>query len=101
MKINIFTLLLFLIICLTFTSFAFAQDSKNTRERLNERLQMLIELQKLKDYERLYDLLTKKGADSKESFVKTNKTFDSFGRAELSKFVPKGVYLIEPGNDWG
>jgi len=101
MKIYTFTLLLSSIICLTFSSFAFAQNSKNTRERLNERLQVLIELQKSKDYERLYDLLTKKETDSKESFVKSSKTFDSLGRAELLKFVPKEVYLIEPSNDWG
>ena len=92
-------------------SFVSAQNKKTTgidssvpartRERLKERLQVLIELQKAKNYEKLYSLLTTNGTDSKESFIKSNETLDALGRAELLIFIPKETYLLEPGNDWG
>lgn len=78
-------------------------SESKTREKLNKRISMLISFQKEKNYGGLYEMLAneqRKGSGSKESFIKTYKTFDKKGSENLTNFSIKELGLFEPTNDF-
>src|SRR5690606_10796551 len=89
------------VVFLAFAGAASSQTSNNTRERLNERLTVLIERQVSKDYENIYGDLLSRSETTKETFVQSNRKADVVGRRTLSKFVPQHIFLREPENLWG
>lgn len=88
-------------VCLLITNQIVAQNPNGNRARLDDRLRKLVELQRTHDYENLFVLMSSRSADSKDTFVKINQSLDALERPELLRFLPRQVYLVEPGNDWG
>lgn len=113
MKKNVITLIFLLGVCYGFLNFANGQETntvnkkanalsleKNARERLEKRLQLLVTFQKSREYDKLFELLTKNEKETKDSFIKLEKSFDQAGRAELIEFSLENIFLLEPDNNW-
>lgn len=84
--------------------FTYAQNSPvpNNRERLKERLQILLKSDEQKDYEKLYELLAEEQRNSygsKGSFIKFKTTADSIAKQRLTKFIAREFSLTPLGNE--